>query len=118
MSTYKKILLESLIDEDWELIEAFDCNHDWWCDEHWLIRSVRENWGIEVMIFFLVDPMWDTPRKKGQGIWAIAATDKFPERWGEAGSRIATLTLSKRRFNQKLVSFLSSLNHYRRNASR
>jgi hypothetical protein len=118
MTAYKKILLDALTGEDWELIEVDDYSHDWWCDEHWLIRSVRESWGIEVMIFFLVDPQTDFPRKKGEGIWAITATDKFPETWGGASRGIAILPLSKRKFDQKLERFLSSLNQYRRSISR
>jgi hypothetical protein len=114
MTTYKQHLLGALIDHGWELIEVNDDNHDWWCDEHWRIRSVRENWGLELLIFFLVDPQWEAPRKKGQGVWEIAATTTFLKSWLDADGGIATLTMSKGKFDIKLGQFIASLNEYRR----
>ena len=117
MRFYKRKLLNALIDEGWELVEVNEDNRHWWCDEHWVIRSVRENWGLEFMIFFLVDPHGDSVRKKGQGIWQIAATVAFPENWIEAGRGIATISMSKGKFDSKLKDFISFLIEYRRNAS-
>jgi hypothetical protein len=114
MSVYNPQLLKALIDEGWELIERNEENMFWWCDEYWTIRSIRENWGLELFILFLVDPQWDAPRKKGQGIWAITATEKFPENRSEASQGIALLCMSKRKFDTKLKEFIASVNEYRR----
>jgi hypothetical protein len=78
------------------------------------VASSQRAVGKEVLIFFLVDPQCDAPRKKGQGIWAIAATEKFPAGWQEAGGGIATLSLSKRKFDEKLKQFIASLSLHRR----
>jgi hypothetical protein len=114
MSTYKQRLLNALITDDWELVEINDQSQHWWCDEYWRIRSVQENWGLELLIIFLVDPQWDAPRKKGQGIWAISANTNFPEGWGEASREIALLSLTKRKFDSKLYEFVLTLKEYRR----
>ena len=114
MRVYKQKLLNALIDEGWELLEVIEENNHWWCDEHWLVRSIRKKWGREILIFFLVDPQWDAPRKKGQGIWEIAATEKYPKDWLEASRGIATISLSKGKFDEKLKNFIASLSLYRK----
>jgi hypothetical protein len=114
MSIYKQHLLKALVDEDWEVVKINDESAFWWCDEYWTIRSMRENWGLELLILFLVDPQWDLPRKKGQGIWAITAIGKFPEDWIQASKGVALLNMSKRKFDTKFKEFIVSLSEYRR----
>jgi hypothetical protein len=114
MSADKQKLIDARIDEGWEVVKLDDQNLDWWCDEYWEIRSIRENFGVKLLIFFLVDPQWDGQRKKGQGSWAITATSKFPENRLGTRHEIALLPLAKRKFDAKLQEFILSLTEYRR----
>lgn len=68
MATYKDLLLKALMDNGWEQTEVNEEGIDWWGDEVWKIKSNRQQWGLELYLTFLVDPQWDMPRKKGQGV--------------------------------------------------
>lgn len=116
MPTYKEQLLSALHARGWEQVEVDPEGVDWWADEHWRIRSTREGWGTELVLTFLVDPMWDGPRKKGQGIWAIGATQETPRERTDADHGIS-LCMTKRRFDEKLSEFMAALDDDRRNAS-
>jgi len=115
--TYKAQLLAALISNGWELVQTETQHPEWWCDQYWVVRSVREMWGMELFIFFLVDPQWEGPRKSGQGVWEIAATAQMPSDWLEAARGIATIPMSKRRWDHKLATFISELTDYRREAA-
>lgn len=114
MSSFKHQLKKALENDGWELIGIVEENLDWWCDEYWVIRSVRENWGLELLILFLVDPQWNLLPKKGEGIDEIVATEKFPAGWGEARSGIALPSMDHRIFQKNLAGFITSLNEHRR----
>ena len=113
MPTYKEQLYASLLERGWEQIEVDEEGVDWWADEHWRIRSIRNRWGLELILTFLVDPMWDGPRRKGQGIWAIVATEQLPRERPDADKAIG-LCLYKRRFDAELAEFMNVLDTYRR----
>jgi hypothetical protein len=57
MRPLKPMLLD-LSDRGWEPA-AQDGDTDWWAEEHWLIRSVTENWGQELILSFLVAPDYE-----------------------------------------------------------
>ncbi|HKD26365.1 MAG TPA: hypothetical protein VKC66_10740 [Xanthobacteraceae bacterium] len=57
MKHYKKLLLAKLTDSGWELLERCD-GMEWWLDESWRIRSVKQHWGFELLVLFLVDPAY------------------------------------------------------------
>jgi hypothetical protein len=113
MTGYKYKILTELQKYGWELSEVTDKDLDWWVDEHWRIKSVRENWGLEIYITFLVDPHWSGNRKKGQGIWKVMASSSLPSSWSHESSEIASLSMSKGRFDPKLEHFVKEVNNYR-----
>jgi hypothetical protein len=49
MKYYKQLLLQELRDDGWELLERND-DGEWWLEEAWKIRSVKQHWGYEVFI--------------------------------------------------------------------
>ncbi len=113
MATYKDQLLKALSESGWEQLEVNEEGIDWWGDEMWKMRSIREQWGMELYLTFLVDPLWEGPRKKSQGIWAILATSEFPTDWRQPHGKIATLSMAKRKFGPKLNAFIRDIHAYR-----
>lgn len=113
MPTYKEQLLAGLTSRGWERVEIDEEGTDWWADEHWRIRSIREAWGLDIVLTFLVDPNFVGPRKKGQAICAIGASADTPCDRLDVLKDIE-LCMYKRRFDEKLESFLGQLDEYRR----
>jgi hypothetical protein len=112
MHAYKTQLRQLLSDHGWEVVEVLEPG-DWWADEIWKIESRRNAWGLAIVLTFLVDPMWDAPRKKGQGVWAIGATERVPTERPVGERGIAELCMVKGRFNEKLTAFVAALDVYR-----
>ena len=48
-----KLLIKALVKNGWE-ISDIEFDTDWWAEEYWLIHSVRENFGLKVILSFLV----------------------------------------------------------------
>jgi hypothetical protein len=88
---------------------------DRWVEEHWLVRSVRENWGLELVLSFLVNPHYEG-QTKSREIWAIGATIEVPEDRLAAERGIALMQLAKGKFNEKLPKFVDELDRYRRSS--
>jgi hypothetical protein len=114
VQTYKAQLQRHLVDHGWEVVEVNACD-DWWADEFWKVQSRRNSWGFELVLTFLVDPQWETPGKKRQGVWLIAATEAVPTDRLVAEAGIGHLHLGKGRFDEKLKAFVASLDTHRIN---
>jgi hypothetical protein len=112
MQAYKTQLWQLLADHGWEVVEVI-APDDWWADEFWKVQSRRIAWGLEIVLTFLVDPMWEAPRKQGQGVWAVSATTVIPADRLRAESGIGELCTVKGRFDQQLALFISTLDAYR-----
>jgi hypothetical protein len=52
MTGYKYRIFHDLQKSGWEVFETKDKNLEWWGDEQWVIKSVREHWGLEIYITF------------------------------------------------------------------
>ena len=91
-------------------------NEDWWDDEHWKIH-LRYNPDLSFYLCFIVDPQFDQPRKKGQGIYEILASTKFPESWNDHESSIGSISMTKRKFELKLKEFMSNLDNFKNDNS-
>ena len=112
MQAYKTQLRRALSEHGWEVVEVSDSD-EWWADEFWKVQSRRNLWGYELVLTFLVHPAWDAPRKKGQGVWAIAVTESIPTDRLIAEQGLAELCLAKGRFDENLATFLMSLDQHR-----
>lgn len=112
MTTYKQQFLKALTDGGRGQTEVNADDQDGCCDEHWYIRSVREIWGLEMLIFLLVDPQRDAPGKEGQGVREIVAAKKSPTSWIADSNRSATLHISKGQVDVKLHEFVGAPGEY------
>lgn len=112
MAGHKEQLLRALSDDGWEQSEVC-VDTEWWAAEHWTIRSVREAYGLELVLTFLVDPQFDGPGPKASHVWAIIATSELPtERPLQKG--IAELPLQRGRFEDNRRHFVACIRDWRR----
>jgi hypothetical protein len=114
MQHYKQLLLKALDDDGWEL-ESRDDDTEWWADEHWLIRSTRQNWGLELTLSFLVDPQYEGHEKE-KAVWAIAANSGTPLGRLAAEKAVALMPMTRGKFDERLRAFVHSLNRHRSEA--
>ncbi len=113
MKYYKELLLEKLSLSGWELVEIND-NTDWWLEEYWQVKSNQQNWGTQIFVLFLVDPMFEGT-KKSQAIWAVMATENIPKQRPLGTEGIVLMDLVKGKFDSKLEEFTTIINQYRDN---
>ncbi|MEM9187702.1 MAG: hypothetical protein AAGF12_00900 [Myxococcota bacterium] len=113
MASYRTELLRGLSHHGWERHQIHVAELPWWIDEAWMIRSARERWGFEAVVTFLVDPLWEQPRKKGQGVHRIAATRGQPSDRLEAEAAVG-LRMRTGNFHEELSKFLEALDQLRR----
>ena len=111
MKHYKELLLNKLTTSGWELIEQ-DSDTDWWLEDSWRIKSVKQNWGEELNILFLVDPQFEG-NDKSQAVWAIMAIKSIPSERPIGDEGIIQMDLVKGKFEQKLEDFVQGVNEYR-----
>ncbi len=111
MQAYKTQLRRRLADHGWEIVEVIE-GDQWWADEYWKIQSRRNVWGLEVVLTFLVDPMWEGHRKKGAGVWAVGVTAGMPDD-RQVAERGIVLSMTKGLFDEKLTDFVAALDQYR-----
>lgn len=103
---YKEIIIDKFRKKHWEIIEI-DNLGEWWEDEHWKIQWKHNN-GLILYVQFLVDPM-DIPN-----VWQIQAKLDIEK----GSSEIASLSMSKRKFNIKLEEFIVEIENYRKNENK
>jgi hypothetical protein len=110
MKHYKELLLAELINSGWDLLERDD-GTQWWLEESWRIRSIKQRWGFELLVLFLVDPMYEGS-EKNPPVWAVSAFEQMPEQ-RPLDKGIAELPLQKGRFDAKLTTFVAAINAHR-----
>lgn len=109
---YKEQLLSRLVENGWEQMEVIELD-EWWADDCWKLRSIRQAWGTELFLTFLIDPQWDGAHTGERApVWAILATAALPQAWNTE-DRIALLSMSKRKFEPKLAEFVANLSEHR-----
>ena len=74
MLTQREELAKRLPENGWQVICVEDSSLEWWADEIWLIESAWSPQGSRLYLTFLVDPMADSPRAKGQSVWAVGTS--------------------------------------------
>ncbi len=109
--SFKLQIVKELQKNDWEIVTV-DGNLDWWDDEHWVLKSTKWNYGGNIYIIFILDPMEDN------SIYEVKATTKLPVSWNDDGNLIASISMSKRKFNLKLNEFVQKLNQFRKTSVR
>ncbi len=113
MRTYKKLLLKKLTESGWELVtRENEC--EWWLEESWKIKSIRQNWGFELYILFLVDPMYEG-NDKSQAVWAVGAALKIPLNRPVKSECFLAMDLQKGQYDSKLSEFVTGISEYRNN---
>ena len=70
METERTEILDRLSDYGWRLA-AIEENLEWWADEMWRLESVWSPAGSRAYITFLVDPLFEGNRKKGESVWGV-----------------------------------------------
>lgn len=63
-----------------------ETGQNWWADELWTIESVWTPVGQRLWIAFLVDPMHDGLRRRGEHVWAVGVTKSAPSNASEVSS--------------------------------
>ncbi|MBW3621965.1 MAG: hypothetical protein KY468_00985 [Armatimonadetes bacterium] len=110
MQTQQRELYDRLENQGWEITPVEEPTLDWWADEVWRLRSRWAPQTCRVYLTFVVDPQWEGQRKKGQGVWAVAASTEGPVQWSGI-----TLTLG-RGWKHHLHEFLDELSAIRASA--
>lgn len=77
MKTQARQLEESLLEEGWRIIER-ENSSDWWAEELWTIESMWSPVGQRLWITFLVDPLHEGVRNRGEHVWAVGVTPSKP----------------------------------------
>lgn len=106
-SSYKDQIEKCLNQLNWQIVEIGQDDY-WWLDEHWKV-VYKYDQNIIFYICFIVDPQFYMPRKKGQGICEVKASKEIPTNWNDNDNTIASLWMSKRKFNIKLAEFINEI---------
>lgn len=116
MTSYQSKLLKALRANGWDVVSVHSADDYWWADEFWQIRSIRKDWGRELVVVFLVDPMSADNSQKNENVWAVSVTDQMPtDRSGAEKSVVECLVLN-RHFDECLRKFIDQLDEFRRNS--
>jgi hypothetical protein len=114
MLTQREELARQLPENGWRLLGVEESSLEWWADEIWLIESVWSPQGFRLYLTFLVDPMADTQRAKGQSVWAVGTSTGRPAGRGSAeGKPLLSLGPGWR---SRMAEFFDSLAGLRSNA--
>jgi hypothetical protein len=84
MKTLDIKLADSFAADGWDLAQRHAQDLEWWADEIWELKSRWSPEGASAFVTFLVDPMWEGNRSKGQGIWAVGCSAGLPRSRGDA----------------------------------
>ena len=110
MLTQRDEILAELGRRGWRATNLENLALDWWADEMWLLESEWSPRGREAYLTFLVDPMSDAHRKKGEQVWAAVVTARKP--LGRMEASAAGFVLSLKGWREELpgmFEYLSAL---------
>lgn len=92
----------------WDL-EQVEPETDWYATEHWRFGSVKQAYGSDIYISFMVDPMCDDQNS----IWCVRAGINIPTYFHQSEGEIAELHMSRGMFREKLDAFIEAINENR-----
>ena len=98
---YKDIIKKELVKQKWELV-MIDHRSVWWEEEHWKIQWKHSN-GLILFLQFFIDPLDGIVNE----IEARSTLDDYE-------SRVASLHMSRGKFNVKLKIFIEEVENFRK----
>ena len=85
MKTYAQKITD-YFEGEWEIESKETSDLDWWADEIWKLSSNWSPQGSTAYVTFLVDPMHEGKREKGQNVWGLGCSKNHPQNRVEAES--------------------------------
>ncbi|MCM3869833.1 MAG: hypothetical protein ND895_03900 [Pyrinomonadaceae bacterium] len=77
MQAQRQELLIQLPEHGWRVANQ-EGELEWWVDEMWQLESLWSPVGSLTYVTFLVNPISDGARKKGEDVWAVMASPVKP----------------------------------------
>lgn len=102
---------DRLEDSGWEVAEIV-VPDEWWCTESWEVRSVRQRYGLRIIISFIVDLMYEGSDRE-KHIACVFASEGFPQSYNDRETLVAELCMYKGHFSEMLTEFVGALDQYR-----
>ena len=112
MKTPHQKIEDYLTVEGWDIEEILSNDLEWWADEIWKLKSRWSPIGKKAFITFLVNPMHEGNRIKGQAVWGVGSCGNLPDSLEDAQS-IGCISL-KSGVKNEIEEFLSQLDILRR----
>lgn len=112
LTGYKYQIHQELIKQDWEVVETGG-KTDWWDDEHWKV-VLRYDQAVSFYVCFIVDPLFSGNSVKEREVGEVLASTHFPLSWNDSEVAIASISMTKRKFNVKLKEFIRDLEAFKR----
>jgi hypothetical protein len=76
--------LEKRLDRyGWEKAATRSEDLEWWADEVWVLQSIWSPQECRLYLTFIVDPLFEGPRQKGQAVWSVEASLEQPAHHGQ-----------------------------------
>jgi hypothetical protein len=111
MKTLNAKLADYLEVEGWDIAKSHTDDLGWWADEIWELKSRWSPVGALAFVTFLVDPMWEGGRRKGQGVWAVGCSAEFPHDKAEA---MRGDTLNLKASKEEIEKFVEVVGSFRK----
>lgn len=99
--------------EGWGIEKVIIDDLDWWADEIWVLKSIWSPEDVFVYITFLVDPMFEGNRKKGEAVWGIGCGKELPTSRNAAESSGVISLKSGLKNKIEIEEFLDKLGNIR-----
>ena len=113
MKTPQQKLRDHFEVEGWGIEKIILDDLDWWTDEIWVLKSVWSPEDAFVFITFLVDPMFEGNRKKGEAVWGIGCSREWPTSRNIAESSGVISLKSGLKNRNEIEAFLENLGRIR-----
>jgi hypothetical protein len=107
MDAKQRQLEAALQQHGWRVVDRRDKDLGWWADSVWVVESDWSPRGKRIYMTFLVDPMWEGPRRPGEGVWAMSVSPTVP-RSREEGRQIAL-----KRWDDQIQTFIAEMATFR-----
>ena len=113
MKSYEQKMMDYLECDGWDIDRVNKDDLEWWADEIWVLNSNWSPTGSVAHITFLVDPMHEGSRKKGEAVWGLGCSKAYPASRQDAES-CATISFGKS-FKIKIMDFQLQMESLRTN---